>query len=259
MKTLVIIPTYNEACTLPGTLSRLRAAVPRAHVLIADDASPDGTGQIADQLAAQDSAVHVLHRRGKEGLGPAYIAGFRWGLAHDYDVLVEMDADASHRPEQLPKLLDAIEAGADVAIGSRWVRGGRVHNWPWRRLLLSRGANFYVRCALGLPVADATAGFRAMRADTLRSVLASKVASQGYCFQVDMTRRALGCGARLVECPIDFDERVEGASKMTAAIVREALLRVTVWGIEHRARQLALGGTRFARGISRWAHSGRRP
>ena len=152
LRTLVVIPTYNELEALPGTLDRLRAAVPDAHVLIADDASPDGTGDLADRRAAEDDAVHVLHRAGKEGLGPAYLAGFRWGLERGYEVLVEMDADASHRPEQLPRILGAIAAGADLAIGSRWVRGGRVHDWPLHRLLLSRGANIYTRAALGLPV-----------------------------------------------------------------------------------------------------------
>ena len=156
--TLVVIPTYDERQALPGTLSRLRTAVPHAHALIVDDASPDGTGQWADQAASRDDNVHVLHRAGKEGLGPAYLAGFAWGLTHGYEVLVEMDADASHRPEQLPGLLEALRRGADLAIGSRWVPGGRVHDWPVSRLLLSRGANTYVRAMMGLSVRDATAG-----------------------------------------------------------------------------------------------------
>lgn len=238
LRTLVVIPTFNELGSLPGTLARLRAAVPLADVLVADDASPDGTGDLADELAAADPAVHVLHRRGKEGLGPAYLAGFAWGIERGYEVLVEMDADASHRPEQLPAILEAVRRGADLAIGSRWVRGGAVHDWPVRRLLLSRGANIYVRCALGLPVRDATAGFRAYRAELLESLLDQDVASQGYCFQVDMTRRSAAQGAVIVEVPIDFDERVEGVSKMSSSIVSEALVSVTRWGVERRAQQL---------------------
>lgn len=238
LRTLVVIPTYDERDALPGTLARLRAAVPDADVLIADDASPDGTGELADEMAAADGAVHVLHRRGKEGLGPAYLAGFAWGLERGYEVLVEMDADSSHRPEQLPRILRAVADGADLAIGSRWIRGGAVHDWPLRRLLLSRGANTYTRLAMGLPVHDATAGFRAYRADLLRRIVEQDVASQGYCFQVDMTRRSAALGADIREVPIDFDERVEGVSKMSGSIVQEALVSVTRWGIEHRAQQL---------------------
>lgn len=236
--TLVIIPTYNERAALPGTLARLRAAVPHAHALVVDDASPDGTGAWAEAAAEADAQVHVLHRAGKEGLGPAYLAGFSWGLERDFEVLVEMDADASHRPEQLPGLLEAIRRGADLAIGSRWVPGGRVHNWPVHRLLLSRGANLYVRMMLGLRIGDATAGFRAFRAPMLRTVVAEDIASHGYCFQVDMTRRARRAGAVIAEVPIDFDERTEGASKMSSAIVKEALLLITRWGIRHRTQQL---------------------
>ncbi|MGY5764548.1 polyprenol monophosphomannose synthase [Brachybacterium sp. DNPG3] len=236
--TLVVIPTYDEREALPGTLARLRAAVPYAHVLVADDASPDGTGQWADEQAAADENVHVLHRTAKQGLGPAYLAGFAWGLERGYEVLVEMDADASHRPEQLPGLLEAVRRGADLAIGSRWVPGGRVHDWPLDRLILSRGANLYVRGMLGLGVADATAGFRAFRADLLRELMAGDVASQGYCFQVDMTRRARAAGAVIAEVPIDFDERAEGVSKMSSGIVREALVKVTLWGAAHRTQQV---------------------
>lgn len=238
LRTLVVIPTYDERDALPGTLARLRSAVPEADVLIADDASPDGTGELADEMAAADGAVHVLHRRGKEGLGPAYLAGFAWGLGRGYEVLVEMDADSSHRPEQLPRILRAVGDGADLAIGSRWIRGGAVHDWPLRRLLLSRGANTYTRLAMGLPVHDATAGFRAYRADLLRRIMEQDVASQGYCFQVDMTRRSAALGADIREVPIDFDERVEGVSKMSGSIVQEALVSVTRWGIEHRTQRL---------------------
>lgn len=236
--TLIVIPTYDEREALPGTLSRLRVAVPEAHVLVVDDSSPDGTGQWAESIAAQDPAVHVLHRAGKQGLGPAYLAGFAWGLERGYRLLGEMDADASHRPEQLPGLLEAVRRGADLAIGSRWIPGGAVHDWPVHRLLLSRGANLYVRLLMGLGVSDATAGFRVFRAELLERLVAEDIASQGYCFQVDMTRRARDLGAVITEVPIDFDERTEGASKMSSRIVREALVKVTLWGVSRRAQLL---------------------
>ncbi|MCG7426933.1 polyprenol monophosphomannose synthase [Helcobacillus sp. ACRRO] len=245
MRTIIVTPTFNEREALPGTLRRLLTALPHVDTLIVDDGSPDGTGTWAEQEALRDEAaegrrrIHVLHRASKQGLGPAYLEGFAWALERGYEVIGEMDADASHRPEQLHRLLDAVDAGADLAIGSRWVPGGRVHNWPAHREVLSRGANIYARLMLGLTVHDATAGFRAFRADLLRTVLAGDaVASQGYCFQVDMTRRADGAGARIVEVPIDFDERTEGASKMSSAIVREALVRVTQWGAAHHGRRL---------------------
>ena len=236
--TLVVIPTYDEREALPGTLERLRRAVPEAHVLVVDDSSPDGTGEWAEEVSRRDAAVHVLHRAGKQGLGPAYLAGFAWGLEHGYEQLVEMDADASHRPEQLPGLLEAVRRGADLAIGSRWVPGGAVHDWPAHRRLLSRGANVYVTVLMGLGVADATAGFRVFRAELLSRLMEEDIASQGYCFQVDMTRRARDLGAVIVEVPIDFDERTEGASKMSSDIVREALVKVTLWGLARRAQGL---------------------
>src|SRR3954462_5279165 len=189
LRLLVVIPTYNERENLPGILSRLHTAVPAADVLIVDDASPDGTGELADELAAQDARVHVLHRHGKTGLGAAYIAGFGWGLSRDYDALVEMDADGSHAPEQLPDLVAALD-GADVVLGSRWVAGGLVVDWPRRRELLSRGGNAYARLALGLPVRDATGGFRVYRRAVLETIALADVASAGYCFQVDVLWRA---------------------------------------------------------------------
>lgn len=230
-RVLVIVPTYNERDNLPMIARRLRAAVPEAHLLVADDNSPDGTGEIADELAAQDDHIHVLHRPGKQGLGAAYIAGFRWGLAEGFDVLVEMDADGSHRPEELPKLLDAVANGADLAIGSRWVPGGKVVNWPLSRELLSRGANTYVRFMLGLPVRDSTAGFRAYRAATLEKIGLDDVQSQGYCFQVDLTLHTVRSGLRVTEVPITFVDRTIGSSKMSRDIVMEALWRVTAWGV----------------------------
>jgi dolichol-phosphate mannosyltransferase len=243
---LVVIPTYNEAANLPAIVGRLRAAVPAADVLVVDDASPDGTGQIADELAHQDSAVRVLHRSGKQGLGAAYRTGFGWGLAHDYDVLVEMDADGSHLPEQLPRLLTALHH-SDLVLGSRYVAGGRVVNWPRSRELLSRGGNIYTRVALGLPLADATGGFRAFRRTTLDKLDLGDVASQGYCFQVDTVWRAARAGLQIVEVPITFVERTQGASKMTHAIVREALWRVTIWGAQQRGRQIRAVAAKLSR------------
>jgi dolichol-phosphate mannosyltransferase len=241
---LVCIPTYNEAESLEPLVGRLRAAVPGADVLIVDDGSPDGTGAIADRLTAADPAIHVLHRPTKSGLGAAYQAAFAWGLDRDYGTLVEMDADGSHQPEQLPRLLAAL-ADADLVIGSRWVPGGGVQNWPVVRQLISKGGNLYTRLALGTPLRDTTAGFRAFRRRTLLSVDLTEVASQGYCFQIDLAWRALRRGFVVVEVPIDFIERERGVSKMSNRIVAEALLRTTIWGAEHRAHQLgALVGRR---------------
>ena len=235
---LVCIPTYDERDNLPRTLARLRAAVPEAQVLVIDDGSPDGTGEVADAIAATDDHVHVLHRTEKAGLGAAYTAGFAWGLDRGADVLVEMDADGSHAPEDLPRLLQAVTEGADLALGSRYVPGGRVRDWPASRLLLSRGGNAYTRLVLGVPVRDATAGYRAYRADVLKTLDLEAVHSQGYCFQVDLLWRTVRHGFRVVEVPITFTERQLGASKMSGGIVAEALWRVTVWGVASRVRAL---------------------
>ncbi|MEW1837811.1 polyprenol monophosphomannose synthase [Nonomuraea angiospora] len=232
---LVVTPTYNERDTLPGIVGRIRAAVPAAHILVVDDNSPDGTGLIADGLAAELDGVHVLHRERKEGLGAAYLAGFRWGLARGFDALVEIDADGSHPPERLPALLAAAER-ADLVIGSRWVPGGRVANWPRRRELLSRLANRYVRAALRLPVADATGGFRVYRAAALEKILLEGVQSRGYCFQVDLTLRAVRHGCAVAEVPITFVDRTSGASKMSGGVLFEALWRVTLWALTLRTR-----------------------
>jgi dolichol-phosphate mannosyltransferase len=236
-KVLVVVPTYNEADNLAAIIGRLRAAVPTAHVLVVDDASPDGTGDTADALAAHDSAIKVLHRPAKHGLGAAYIAGFGWGLHRHYDVLVEMDADGSHQPEQLPRLLAALRWG-DVVLGARWVAGGEVHNWPRRRRMLSRGGNVYARLALGVPLRDATGGFRAIRADVLRTIDLTAIQSAGYCFQVDLAWRAIRAGFRVVEVPITFVDRTAGLSKMSNTIVAEALWKITVWGVRRRTTQL---------------------
>jgi dolichol-phosphate mannosyltransferase len=237
-RVVVLIPTYNERENLPLIVGRLRTAVPQADVLVLDDGSPDGTGLVADALAAADPTVHVMHRAGKEGLGAAYLAGFQWALDNGYDAAVEMDADGSHQPEQLPRLLEAARR-ADVVIGSRWTPGGSVVNWPRHRLLLSRGGNTYIKVLLGMKVGDATGGFRVYRRSALETLDLGDVASAGYCFQVDMTWRAAKAGLTIVEVPIEFVERQIGDSKMSQAIVAEAMRNVTVWGVQHRARQVA--------------------
>ena len=236
-RVLVIIPTYNERENVEVIVRRVFTNVASAHVLVVDDDSPDGTGQLADALAAADERAHVLHRNAKAGLGAAYIAGFDWGLDAGYDVLVEMDADGSHAPEQLPKLLATL-ARADLVLGARWVPGGSVVNWPKSREVLSRGGNLYTRLALGISLRDATGGYRAYRREVLEGIDYAAVASEGYCFQVDLAWRALRGGFRVVEVPIRFAERERGESKMTGSIVREALLRVTQWGIAYRVAQL---------------------
>ncbi|MFY1631935.1 polyprenol monophosphomannose synthase [Solwaraspora sp. WMMB335] len=240
-RVLVVIPTYNEADNVRSITGRVREAAPQVDVLIADDNSPDGTGALADDLASADEQVHVLHRPGKQGLGAAYVAGFGWARERGYDAVVEMDADGSHAPEQLPLLLDAARR-ADVVIGSRWVPGGEVLNWPRRRWVLSQGANLYTRLALGMPVRDATGGYRVYRIPVLDKIDYAGVSSQGYSFQVELTWRAYREGFRIVEVPITFAEREQGASKMSASVVREALWRVTVWGL--RARRAGLSADR---------------
>jgi len=237
-RTLVCVPTYDEIESLPPLLDRLLLTRPDVDVLVVDDGSPDGTGAWAQERARTETRLHVLHRSGKQGLGAAYLAGFAWALRHGYDVVCEMDADGSHAPEQLGGLLAAVGAGADLAIGSRWVPGGEVRNWPWSRRMLSRGGNTYTRLVLGIGVRDATAGFRAFSAHALRTLPLADVASVCYCFQVDLAWRASRCGLRVVEVPITFVEREAGASKMSGGIVREALWRVTVWGARHRLHQL---------------------
>ena len=238
-RVLVIIPTYNERENVGWIVPAVLAAAP-VEVLIADDNSPDGTGRLADRLADDDARVHVLHRPGKQGLGAAYLAGFAWGLERGYDVLVEMDADGSHRPQDLPRLLAAL-ADADLVLGSRWVPGGSVVNWPKSREWLSRGGNSYARRMLKIPLSDATGGFRAFRADTLRAIDLATVDSQGYIFQVDLAYRALERGLRVVEVPIVFVEREHGSSKMSRSIVGEAMWRVTVWGYHLRTGRSVAG------------------
>ena len=242
---LVVIPTYNEVENLEMIVGRVRRAVPAAEILVADDNSPDGTGELADRLAQTDGQVHVLHRPGKQGLGMAYLAGFHWGLDRGYDVLVEMDADGSHQPEQLPSLLAALDK-ADMVKGSRWMRGGTVVNWDKKRELLSRGANVWIQAAMDLPVHDSTGGYNVYRASILRAIDLDGVASKGYTFQVDMTRRVMEAGGVVAEVPIEFCEREAGVSKMSGGIIKEALMRTAVWGAQRRGQQLRQLGSRVA-------------
>ena len=227
---VVIIPTFNERESLAAIVGRVRSSVPEVEILIIDDNSPD-------ELAAAEPKVQVMHRLGKEGLGAAYLAGFSWALQNSFDVVVEMDADGSHQPEQLPRLLAALR-GADLVLGSRWIAGGGTENWSKGREILSRGGNFYTRTMLGVPLHDATGGYRAFRADTLRKLDLHDVASQGYCFQVDLAWRAVQRGLVVTEVPITFVERAAGTSKMSQRIVVEALWRVTVWGFDDRVTRI---------------------
>ena len=236
-RALVIIPTFNERENLPLIVARVRKARPDVHILVVDDGSPDGTGQLADELAAAEpDRIQVMHRTAKDGLGAAYLAAFAWGLERGYSVLVEMDADGSHAPEQLYRLLDAIDNGADVAIGSRYVDGGTVRNWPYRRLVLSRTANTYARVLLGVGIHDITAGYRAYRREVLEKLDLPTVESKGYCFQVDLTWRAINHGFTVAEVPITFTERELGVSKMSGSNIREALVKVAQWGIGGRVK-----------------------
>lgn len=234
-RVIIVMPTYNERQNLEIVVGRIRESVPSADLLIVDDNSPDGTGDLADKLAETDTRVEVMHRTEKAGLGRAYVAGFSWALERGYDTIVEMDADGSHRPEDLPRLLAALST-ADAVIGSRYVAGGTVVNWPKSREFLSRGANIYNRLMLGISVRDATGGFRVYRASTLRKIDLSNIESAGYCFQIDMTLRVLQARLKLIEVPITFVERERGSSKMSNAVIREAFFRVAQWGIAARLR-----------------------
>jgi dolichol-phosphate mannosyltransferase len=225
---LVVLPTYNEAENLEAIASAILEQGPR--LLVVDDGSPDGTGDIADRLA-QNDRVAVLHRSEKGGLGPAYAAGFAWGLEHGAEILCEMDADFSHDPADLPRLFAAVDDGADLAIGSRYVRGGGVENWPWRRRALSRGGNLYANLMLGVRIGDMTSGFRAFRADALQTLHPEDCRSSGYAFQIEMAWRARRMGFKVVEVPITFRDREAGDSKMSTNIAIEAIRLVTVWGL----------------------------
>jgi len=235
---IVAIPTYNERDNIETTVAAALAGCPDIDILIVDDSSPDGTGEIADALATAHERVQVLHRPEKEGLGAAYLAAFAWATARGYRTVVEMDADGSHDPADLPRLLDALADGAEVALGSRYVPGGSVQNWALHRLALSRCAGIYTRAMLGLRVQDVTAGYRAYRLDALHKLRLDTVNSVGYCFQIDLTWRAVKAGFTITEVPIVFTERRAGASKMNGAITVEALWNVTRWGVAHRTRRL---------------------
>lgn len=259
--TLVIIPTYNEMGNLEPIATRLRTANRAVHLLVVDDNSPDGTGEQADQLATDDDHIHVLHRAGKGGLLGAYLAGFEWGLERGFQVLCEMDADGSHAPEQLHRLLDEVDAGADLVIGSRYVRGGRVVNWPAKRWLLSRGGNIYISLALGTGLSDITAGYRAFRREVLEQIDLTELSNAGYIFQVHLAYLAVEAGFDVREVPITFTEREIGESKLSGSFVGDSLVEVTKWGLAHRARQLSRlaevfgqGRTQFRRALDRHAH-----
>ena len=234
MKICVVVPTYNEAGTIGEVIARLLASTPDVDILVADDNSPDGTGKLADDIAAYEQRVRVLHRPGKAGLGPAYVAGFKDALARGYDAVIEMDADLSHSPEDVPRLIEAATT-ADVVLGSRYALGGGTRNWSKNRERLSRVGNAYARVALRVPVHDATAGFRIYRREVLEELPLDEVSSAGYGFQIEMLWRAWLAGFKVVEIPIIFTERREGVSKMSRAIVAEALKNIAVWGTK-RAR-----------------------
>lgn len=235
-RVLVIMPTFNEIESLPTTIAAVRANASEADILIVDDSSPDGTGELADRLAAADPQLHVLHRAAKDGLGRAYLAGFAWAATAGYGIVVEMDADGSHPADALPTMLATLRADTHLGlvIGSRWIPGGAVVDWPLRRKILSTGANRYARIALGIPVHDITAGFRAYRRAVLDGLDTANIDSRGYCFQIDLTIRTFDAGWGIDEVPITFRERVAGVSKMSSDIVVEAMRKVTWWGLTRR-------------------------
>ncbi len=232
--TLIVLPTYNEIENLERIVGRIRQAAPDADLLIVDDSSPDGTGELADRLADEDPGISVLHRTSKDGLGAAYLAGFAIASERGHDFVVEIDADGSHDPAELPAMIELARSGADLVIGSRWIPGGEVRNWPWLRQVISRGGNLYSRIALASAVSDLTSGFRVMRTSMLAAVIPGSVSSQGYCFQVELAWRFERAGALIVEHPIVFAERTQGQSKMHTGIVVEAFWRVTGWGLTRR-------------------------
>lgn len=235
-RVLVVTPTYNEIESLATMVASVRSAVPDADILVVDDASPDGTGALADRLARSDARVHVLHRLAKDGLGRAYLAGFAWAAEQGYDVVVEMDADGSHPADALPAMLATLRSDPAIGlvIGSRWIPGGSVVDWPLRRRLLSVAANRYARIALAIPVHDITAGYRAYRREVVDALDSAQIDSRGYCFQIDLTIRTFDAGWGIREVPITFRERIAGVSKMSGGIVTEAMRRVTWWGLTRR-------------------------
>ena len=241
MKTLVLIPTYNEKENIPILVGELMR-MPGVHVMVLDDQSPDGTGRIADQLAqTYPGRVQCLHRTGQRGLGVSYLEGFHRAIDSDFDFVGQMDADLSHDPKYLPAMIEAASNGADLVIGSRWIPGGSIVNWPKSREALSRGGNLYVRLLLGIDVHDATAGFRLFRRATLEKIDIDSVQSTGYVFQTDMAYRTLRAGLKVAEVPIEFIERERGDSKMSRDVAVESLKSITRWGLRERARQVRRG------------------
>ncbi len=232
VKTLIVLPTYEESANIEKILRSVRESLPQANILVVDDSSPDGTAEIAKKIAAELGNIDILVRPEKNGLGPAYRAGFRWGLDNGYEIFVEMDSDFSHDPAQLADLVKPVEDGADVSIGSRYVPGGKIPNWKLSRKLLSRGGNLYASIVLSLHVADSTAGFRAYGKSILEKIDLSTITADGYGFQIEMTYRAKQKGAKIVEVPISFIDRVEGTSKMSRSVITEALWLVSKWGFE---------------------------
>lgn len=241
MRVLVVLPTYNESENIDRVLRRIRAAMPDAGVLVVDDGSPDGTADMAEKLGVELGGIEVLRREAKAGLGSAYRAGFSWGLERGWEAFVEMDADLSHEPEALPGLVAPLAQGYDLVIGSRYVPGGEIPHWSWHRRLLSQGGNIYAAALLGLHVTDSTSGFRAYRAEALRLIDLSAVRAEGYGFQIEMAYRVVQHGGVVTEVPIRFVDRVEGKSKMSVAIVVEALLLVTWWALRRVGRVLVRG------------------
>lgn len=255
LRTLIVLPTYNEVDNIVSILERVGAHAPWVDLLVVDDGSPDGTADRVRWVMQRMPQVHLLERTTKDGLGAAYRAGFAWGLARHYDVLMEMDADGSHRPVDVPKVLAAIENGADLAIGSRYVAGGAIPNWKLSRRLLSKGGNQYAAAMLGIGVHDATSGFRAYRSGLLERMDFAHLTADGYGFQIEGAWRAVRTGARVVEVPIRFEDREHGESKMSKSIVVEALRLVTQWGLRERWERAS---TRMIHPLQRsnWAHAG---
>jgi dolichol-phosphate mannosyltransferase len=235
-QTLVIVPTYNERENLPAIAQALMALPKDIELLVVDDNSPDGTGKLADELAAAQPRIHVLHRQTKDGLGRAYIAGFKWALEHSYEFICEMDGDFSHNPADIPRFLEAAR-NADLVLGSRYTNGIRVINWPLRRLVLSMGAGLYVRLITGLPISDPTGGFKCFRRAALQALDLDAVRSNGYSFQIELTHKLWRCGFRVAEVPIIFTDRFVGASKMSRKIVWEALFMVWRLWAQHGFRR----------------------
>jgi len=234
MRAAVVVPTYQEALNIAGILARVRSSLPDADVLVVDDNSPDGTALIAERVGTELGRIHVLIRPTREGLGPAYRAGWRWALERGYEAVIDMDADGSHDPAALPELLGPLAEGADLVMGSRYIPGGSVPGWSKHRLLLSKGGNRYAMWALGLPVHDATGGYRAYRTELLKKIDLSTLRANGYAFQIELAYRAVQLGATIVEVPITFVDRTQGTSKMHASIIGEALWLVTGWAVRDR-------------------------